>query len=160
MAEKKKPNKSSAADVDEKQLSIVLRSFIKTKEWKQNTSFFVNPILEAEVERFFFLFQSIVWIFKPATNRVPDVSSLVWSVRGDLVRWWMDILNSRILRRIYGSNLNLCLYLKPTLKYSKSQKQSTWEVTSGRSGTMRGQVLGQTDGWVWWMLSTCATQKY
>lgn len=54
MAEKKKPNKSSAADVDDKRLLIVFRRpFINTKELKQtSTAELVNPILEAEVQCF------------------------------------------------------------------------------------------------------------
>lgn len=39
MAEKKKPNKSSAADVDDKRLLIVFRRpFINTKELKQTST--------------------------------------------------------------------------------------------------------------------------
>lgn len=102
-------------------------------------------------------FQSIVWIVKPATNQVPEVFCLVWSVRGDMVWWWMNPWK------------NLQLKFKPvfipTTKIKRFKKhkniqheKSFWLTTCGKAGSVRGRPPGQAE-WVWWMLSTCSTHK-
>lgn len=123
---------------------------------------FVNPILlEAEVEPFFFFYS-----FNQSTGFLnqQQIECLMFPPWRGLRGVMMD----GYIKQPHPQK-NLQLKFKPVFipktnikrlkKHKNSQHEKSFWLTSGRAGSVRGRPLGQADGWVWCMLSTCATQK-